>query len=389
MIFRTISAQVLELKRYFPILYIGGPRQSGKTTLICTLFTEMPYRNLEDPDTLAYALSDPRGFLAGFSEGGIIDEAQRAPELFSYLQNIVDTHPNKQFILSGSQNFLLLERITQSLAGRVGILTLLPFGARELAAHQPLPNVLTYAWQGSYPPLYDRTIPPRFFFRNYVTTYLERDVRQLVQIGDLNRFNRFLQLCAGRAGQVLNLSSLAQDADIAVNTAKSWLSVLEASYLVFQLPPYFKNFNKRLIKSPKLYFTDTGLMCHLLGVNSPDQLDIHFAYGAIVENLFISEYYKRYTNAGERPPFYYWRDSNGHEVDLLIDEGGELRSVEIKASRTYKSTHFKGLRWWQKTTELPSAQSTVLYLGDQSFETSEGTLLGWADWIAGRAPRHR
>lgn len=382
MIPRLLTSQVRELHRYFPILYIGGPRQSGKTTLIRALYPDVPYRNLENPDTLSYASSDPRGFLANFPEGAIFDEAQRVPELFSYLQEIADNNPQHRFVLSGSQNFLLLERITQSLAGRVGLLTLLPFSSQELAAAHLLPEVLTLAWQGGYPPLYDRKIPPGKFYPNYVTTYLERDVRQLVNVGDLTRFNRFLRLCAGRAGQLLNLSALAQDADIAVNTVKSWLSILEAAYLIFRLPPYHKNYNKRLIKSPKLYFYDTGLLCFLLRISSPDQLDTHFAYGAIIENLMISEHYKLYSNAGERPPLYYWRDSNGNEVDLLVERSDRLISIECKASRTFKSTHFKGLRWWQKTTGLSADHSRVLYLGDHSYQTQDGALVSWQDWIS-------
>ncbi|MCB9267880.1 MAG: DUF4143 domain-containing protein [Lewinellaceae bacterium] len=309
--------------------------------------------------------------------------SHRVPALFSYLQGMVDEDKNLRFILSGSQNFLLMEKITQSLAGRVGILTLLPFGLEELPtefSHDMPPE--KWAWQGGYPALYDRLTPPPLFFPNYVETYLQRDVRQMRQVDDLNHFARFLRLCAGRAGQVLNISSLANDADVSVNTAKAWLSVLEASYIVFFLQPYHKNFNKRLIKSPKLYFFDTGLLCHLLGINSLEQLNIHYHYGNIMENMMITDLYKKRSHRGERPQFWFWRDSNGNEVGLLIEEAGILKAIELKAAKTFNTRLLSGLKWWQKTTGQAPEHSSLIYLGNQRFQTENGALIPWRETFA-------
>lgn len=380
MIPRLLSDHIHNLRQYFPVIYLGGPRQSGKTTLLRNLYPEYPYASLESPDTRLLAEQDPRRFLGSFPDGAILDEAQRVPELFSYLQGLVDENKNLRFILSGSQNFLLMEKITQSLAGRVGILTLLPFGLEELPGDF-LENMSPekWAWQGGYPVLYDRLAPPELVFPNYIETYLERDVRQMRNVGDLNHFARFLRLCAGRAGQVLNISSLANDADVSVNTAKSWLSILEASYVLFFLQPYHNNFNKRLIKSPKIYFSDTGLLCFLLGISALQQLDTHYHYGSIIENMMIAELYKKRSHRGERPPFWFWRDSNGNEVDLLIEEKGVLKAIELKASRTFNTRLLSGLAWWQKTTKQPPGQSFLLYLGNQGFQTEYGTLMPWKE----------
>lgn len=381
MINRILAASILDLSRFFPVIYVGGPRQSGKTTLLRHLYPHLPYSNLENPDTREVALSDPRRYLAGFPGGAILDEAQRVPHLFSYLQGVVDENKDRRFVLSGSQNFLMMEQITQSLAGRVGLLQLFPFGWEELptevlAGYTPE----RWAWQGGYPALYDRNIPPSLLFPNYIETYLQRDVRQLQQVGDLGQFNRFLRICAGRAGQLLNLSQLARDADISVNTAKAWLSVLEASYLVFLLHPYHANTSKRYIKSPKLYFLDTGLLCHLLGIAEQSQLATHYHYGNIMENMMITELYKRRTHRGQRPQFWFWRDSNDNEVDLIIEEEGRLKILEIKASKTMNSRHFKGLAWWQKLTNTPPDDCAVLYLGTESYLTAHGRMVPWGEW---------
>ena len=367
-----------EFYRYFPAIYVGGPRQSGKTTLLRDTFPLLPYANLEDPDVRMFAETDPRGFLASFPAGAILDEAQRVPSLFSYLQHVLDSTPQLRFVLSGSQNFLLMEKITQSLAGRVGILNLLPLGFEELPAETRAGlSALQWAWQGGFPVLYDRGAPPRLVFPNYVETYLQRDVRLLKNVGDLGRFNRFVRLAAGRSGQLLEVSSLARDADISVNTAKSWLSILEASYLILFLQPYFEQYNKRLIKSPKLYFTDTGLLCYLLNITSPEELRTHYFYGNIMETMLLMEYYKRYTHRGERPRFWFWRDSNGNEIDLLIEGKGGLRAVEFKASQTFNSRHFSALAWWQKVSGMPPESCSVAYLGEQEFQTGYGALTPW------------
>lgn len=376
---RSISAQVQEVHRYFPIVYLGGPRQSGKTTLLRQLFSELPYVSLEDPDVMAFASEDPRRFLGDFPSGAILDEAQRVPTLFSYLQRMVDEQPERKFILSGSQNFLLLEKITQSLAGRVGLLTLLPFSVAELEQEGIAPDLNGLLLQGGFPRIYEQEMPLRLFFPNYVKTYLERDVRLIKNVGNLGQFHNFLKLCAGRVGQLLNVSALANEADVSVNTAKAWLSVLEASYLIFRLPPYFQSFNKRITKMRKLYFLDTGLLCHLLGIEDEVQLKTHFAYGAIFENAMLLELYKKRYNANQTPEFYFWRDSNGNEVDLLMMQQGKLRPVEIKIAQTVRGSLFKGLVYWKKIAGETSEAPILLYAGASKMNRKEGLVLPWKE----------
>ncbi len=288
MIARTLLPKLLSQARAFPVVTLTGPRQSGKTTLVRAAFPDMPYVSLEAPDMRQFALSDPRGFLANYPGGVILDEVQHVPDLFSYIQVIVDENRQARFILTGSSNFLLMERISQSLAGRTAVLTLLPFSFEELP---PGPEAYEERiFCGGYPPLYDRGLTPTDFYPAYIQTYVEKDVRLLKNIGDLNAFIQFTQLCAGRIGQPINYASLASDAGISPNTAKSWLSVLEAAYVLYRLQPFYRNFNKRLIKSPKLYFYDTGLACSLLGIRSAEQVGLHYLKGALFENLIISEF---------------------------------------------------------------------------------------------------
>ncbi|MEO5906008.1 MAG: AAA family ATPase, partial [Saprospiraceae bacterium] len=305
MIPRTIAPQLKKLRRLYPIVSVSGPRQSGKTTLLRHQFPSLPYTSLEDPDVRRYTLQDPRGFLEQFPKGCILDEVQVNPELLSYIQTKVDLNPKMKYLVSGSQNFLLMEKVTQSLAGRAGLLTLLPFSLTEM----PMNTVDEWIWTGGYPAMFDRNIPPKTFFPNYVQTYLERDVRTLLNVGSLIDFSHFLRLCAGRAGQLLHLSSLASDTGISVNTAKAWISVLQASYTIFLLPVYHRNFNKRLIKMPKLYFWDTGLMSWLLAIDKASQLSTHYAVGSLFENGIIVELSKQYFNRGESPRFFFFRDS--------------------------------------------------------------------------------
>lgn len=383
MIARTIASTLPEIQRYYPIVYLGGPRQSGKTTLLRQLRPDLPYANLEDPEIRLLAEQDPRRFLRNFPAGGILDEAQRVPHLFSYLQVLVDEDRTLRFILSGSQNFLLMEKITQSLAGRVGILHLLPLAWSELESAQLQPDTLeAFAWQGGYPALYDPGTPQDIFFSNYVQTYLERDVRSLKNIGDLSLFNRFLRLCAGRVGQPLNLSNLANDTGLSVNTIKAWMSVLEASYLIFYLPPYFDNFNKRTIKTPKFYFCDTGLLCYLLGVSSAQQLESHHYLGNIIENAVIAELYKKRIHTGKKPAFWFWRDQHNNEVDLLIEENGRLQAIEIKASQTFNTRLMSGLIKWQQISGHPAEQNVLVYAGAQSAQLEQGRLLPWRAALA-------
>lgn len=375
---RHIVAALQELVKYYPIVYLGGPRQSGKTTLLKHQVPDLPYSNLESPELRLLAEQDPRRFLKEFAKGGVIDEAQLVPQLFSYLQVMVDENRDLQFYLSGSQNFLLMEKITQSLAGRVGILNLFPFGLSEMVGTPYYPqNLEAFAWQGGFPALHERQTPPDIFFNNYVRTYLERDVRQLKNIGDLNVFNRFLRLCAGRVGQPLNLSTLATDLGLSVNTVKAWFSVLEASYMIFYLPPFYENFNKRIIKTPKFYFLDTGLLCHLLGIGSPQQLETHHYFGNIVENAIIADLYKKRAHAGKRPVFWFWQDQHGNEVDLLIEEGGSLTAVEIKASQTFNTRLMTGLSKWSQVSKGRTEKQYLVYAGEQSMELETGHLMPW------------
>lgn len=384
MIPRLLSASIERTMKFFPVTFVGGPRQAGKTTLLKHMFPDLPYASLENPDTLLFAETDPRRFLGSFKGGAILDEAQRVPKLFSYLLGLVDNDKALRFILSGSQNYLMMERITQSLAGRVGLQTLLPFGYEELP-EKIRENMSAEEWalKGAYPPVYDRDIPPEMFYQNYLETYLEWDVRQLVKIGDFVKFSQFVKLCAGRAGQILNMSELARDADISVNTVKSWFSILETSYIVFRLSPYYKNFNKRLVKSPKLYFFDTGLLCYLLGIHKEEQLHVHYLYGNIMENMLMAELYKRHTHRGQRPSFYFLRDSNGNEIDLVVEKSGQLRLIELKAAKTFNTRMFSGMANWKKVSDLSVSDSTVVYLGEQTFNTEHGNLVPWRPALTG------
>lgn len=375
---REITATIRNFREWFPVVYLGGPRQSGKTTLLRYLLPELPYANLEDADTRLRAEEDPRRFLNSFPTGAILDEAQRVPLLFNYLQGYVDMDKNRRFVLSGSQNFLLMESITQSLAGRVGILNLLPFSLAEIERQQPMETLEQFSWQGGYPALFgDNTAPANFFFDSYIQTYIERDVRMLKNVGDLSAFGKFMRLCAGRVGQPLNLSSLATDTGVAPNTVKAWLSVLEASYLVFMLPPYHDNFNKRIIKSPKMYFFDTGLLCHLLGIASASQLETHHCFGNIAENALLVELYKKRVNAGLRPAFWFWQDQQGNEIDLIMEENGQLYAIEFKSSQTYNTRLSTGLKRWQTLAGTAPENQYLVYGGDQPGNFAFGTLLPW------------
>lgn len=379
MIPRTAETLVRELLSGFPIVTITGPRQSGKTTLARTVMADRPYRSLEDPDVRALALDDPRGFLSQCPDGAVLDEVQRAPELFSYLQTHVDGDGRMgRFLLTGSQQFGLMSGISQSLAGRSAFVELLPLSHSELVEAGQAPTALdAMMFTGGYPALYGRPVSPRHWFPAYVTAYLERDVRQLLQVQDLDAFQRFVRLCAGRSGQVLNLSPLATDCGITHNTAKAWISVLEASYVLFLLRPHYANFNKRLIKSPKLYFHDTGLLCWLLGVQMPEQLVVHPLRGQVFETYVISELRKAFLNRGEPPLFYFWRDSNGNEVDLLIEWAGGLKPVEIKSGQTLNRDFFTGLERWTALAGDLARSPALIYGGEGENQRKAVRVLGW------------
>lgn len=381
MIPRQAEAYIRSVYAHFPVVFLTGPRQSGKTTLAKALFKNLPYVLLELPDQQRLAREDPRSFMMKYSTGAILDEVQHVPELFSYLQGVVDDNREVRFILTGSQNFLLNEKITQSLAGRAGMVTLLPLSLQELSDKIPATQYEAWIVRGFYPELFNRKVPSELFYPAYVQTYLERDVRSLQNVGNLAQFNLFLKLCAGRTGQVLNLSALAADAGVSVNTSKAWLSVLEASYIVFRLQPHYKNFNKRLVKSPKLYFNDTGLVCYLLGIEGVPQLSTHYALGALFENFVIAECYKQRLARGKRDGLYYWKDNKGTEVDLLVEDGNDIKAYEIKAGRTANTSYFKNLIYWDKLNGSTS-KSTVIYGGELSQTISGYNLISWKEMVS-------
>ena len=367
---------------YYPVVTLTGPRQSGKTTLARTTFPNHQYLSLELIDQRRFAEEDPRGFLSQLKGPAILDEIQHVPDLLSYIQSAVDEDPaTGRFVLTGSQNFLLMGKVAQTLAGRCGILNLLPFSRAELEDQfQPEPgappdlfsnsHTKLALWEtlftGFYPRIHDQGIPPEIWLSDYVQTYIERDVRSLSNIGDLNLFARFLALCAGRAAQLLNYSGLAADCGISVDTARRWLSVLDTSFIVFLLPPHHRNFNKRVIKSPKLYFYDTGLLCHLLGIREAAQIPNHPLRGALFENLVVSETAKAYLHHRRPAPLFFWRDRTGHEIDLIIDDAGRLYPVEIKSGQTLSGDMLDSLLWWSKLSGQPPDTATLIYGGDQA-----------------------
>ena len=378
MIPRQLESRLKELFRYFPIVSITGPRQSGKTTLVKYTFPDLPYVSLEDPDNNQFAKSDPRGFLDNYLNGAILDEVQKTPELFSYIQGMVDQNRQVKFVLSGSQNFLLSEKISQTLAGRVGLTYLLPFSMSELQPAKLLGSAFeTVAYKGFYPRIFDRKIPPNDFFPSYVQTYVERDVRQISQVNNLHTFSIFLKLCAGRSGHLVNLSDLSNDTGVSVNTVKSWLNILEASFVLFRIYPHHKNYNKRLIKMPKLYFYDTGLLCYLLNIRDASEITSHYARGAIFENLIISELIKQRLHTGLEPNLYFWRDHKGREIDLILESGSSLIPVEIKSGSTKKGDYFSELDYWNKLSGNTPENSYVIYGGKEDQTRNNGNLISW------------
>jgi len=373
-----MESKLKQLFRYFPVVSLNGPRQSGKSTLLKNTFTKLPYVSLENPDDLAFALNDPRRFLNNFKNGAILDEVQSAPLLFSYIQGLVDSNARLKFILSGSQNFLLNENISQTLAGRVGLLNLLPFSISELQNTSLLKKTFEEtAFTGFYPRIFDRKIPPALFYQSYLQTYVQRDVLQITRIADAVLFIKFLKLVAGRAGQLLNFSSLASDTGVSVNTIRSWIHLLEMSFIVLLLKPHHNNFSKRLVQQPKVYFYDTGLLCHLLGIEKPAQLNTHFARGSIFENMVILDLLKNRYNKGFLNNLFFWRDNHGKEIDCIIETGVKLYPVEIKSSHTRSLHFFDALSYYTKLAKEKAGKGYVVYSGNEELSLKQGNLLPW------------
>ncbi len=373
---RTLEASLKKYASYYPVVGLTGPRQSGKTTLVKQVFSHLPYVLLENFDVRLRAQQDPQSFLKFYEgTGAIFDEIQYVPELLSYLQGIVDASQEKgRFVITGSQNFSLIAHITQSLAGRIGLLTLLPLSYAELnhAGLMQKDEVYKVLFEGGYPRLYEAEIPPVNFFPSYLHTYVERDVPSLLNIENLGLFKNFLKLCAARIGQLVNLTSLAQDAGISHTTARSWLTVLEASYIVFLLQPFHKNFNKRIIKTPKLYFYDTGLAASLLELEQSIQVQTHYLKGALYENLVVLECMKARIHRGLPAPLYFWRDQTGHEVDLVAEWGGSLKTFEIKSSMTFNPSFLNNSFYFKElNVDQPVDQFLVYEGGKGLFKNTE------------------
>jgi predicted AAA+ superfamily ATPase len=361
--------ELLKAATEYPVVTVFGPRQSGKTTLVQMSFPERSYRSLEDPDVRMLAQRDPRGFLAEMPDGGLLDEIQRVPHLLSYIQGVVDRLKSPGlFVLTGSHQPELHQAISQSLAGRTAVLTLLPFSWSELRHYRRKRDPFELTVCGSFPRLHETGLEPHRFFNGYIQTYVERDVRSLLNLKDLNRFQQFLSLVAGRIGQVINYASLSNDIGVSSTTIKNWISVLKASYVVFELPPYFENIGKRVIKSPKIYFTDTGLAAHLLGISSAEQVARDPLRGSLYENLVTTEILKLRLNRGLRPELYFYRDTHGNEVDLIVREGRKLVPVEIKSAATFNVDFVKGIEQFRKVVGSRSSLGYVLYNGEQRFQ---------------------
>jgi predicted AAA+ superfamily ATPase len=379
MIPRHATGTLDRLRKGFPVICITGPRQSGKTTLAKAAFPEKPYLSLEDPDIVRLAKSDPRGLLENYRDGLIIDEAQAVPQIFPYIKTDVDKDPRPgKYIITGSQHFNLLAAITESLAGRAAFLKLLPFSISELKETGKLHcNPFETIVQGLYPPLYDRDLTPYDWYTNYIASHVERDVRSILNVKDLGQFQTFVKMCAARVGGILNLSALALDCGITHNTAKAWISVLEASGIIYLLKPYHENFGKRLVKSPKLYFIDTGLAARLLGIKTAQDCFIHPNRGNLFESLIVSELIKSRANKGMEPDIYFWRNNLEAEVDIVYQDSQHLKAIEIKSSKTFSPDFINGMELWMRYSGSSSEDCSIIYAGDRAVSWKNISLIPW------------
>lgn len=383
MIPRMLEASIKESAKYYPVVSVTGPRQSGKTTLCRKLFPEKQYLSFEAPDIREMAIRDPRGFLSRYPQGAILDEVQRVPEILSYLQGIVDERKeNGLYILSGSQNLLLLRSIQQSLAGRTAVLKLLPFSVEEIRSLVQKRTADEILYTGFFPRIFDQKLNPSDAMRDYVATYVERDVRQIINVRNLSSFQKFLKLCAGRTGQILNLSSISNDLGVSHTTIKEWVSVLEASYVIFLLPAYYRNWKKRLIKAPKLYFYDTGLAAYLLGIEQPSQMSRDPLRGALFENFVVMEFLKYFWSEGRDAPLCFFRDNHGNEVDLVIERARRIAGVEIKAGQTIQNDFFKGLDYLKHLAGKDMFSRALVYGGKNEFSREDVSIYSYLNVFA-------
>lgn len=375
---RKIESTILEAAKYFPVITVTGPRQSGKTTMLKQIFPHLHYYSLEDLDTRSFAMEDPVRFLHLHEDGMILDEVHNYPELLSYIQGIVDEQPHKKFVLSGSSNFALLKKVSQSLAGRSGVFELMPLSIEEVKGQiEYVDDADQLLYQGLYPAVCSCKNIPKFLYPSYVKTYLERDVRDLLNVKDIRLFNMFLKLCAGRIGSVFNASEIAGEIGVSSKTIQAWVSILQASYVVYILPPYFENSRKRLTKSPKMYFCDTGLACTLLGIESAEQLAFDKMRGHLFENLIVVELLKRRLNEGKESNLYFYRDSNQNEVDILVNNGSSLDAIEVKSAMTYNPSFEKALLKVNEWVNPPVGKRTIIYAGTLEDDKGDIRLLNY------------
>ena len=375
---RKIESTILEAAKYFPVITVTGPRQSGKTTMLKQIFPHLHYYSLEDLDTRSFAMEDPVRFLHLHEDGMILDEVHNYPELLSYIQGIVDEQPQKKFVLSGSSNFALLKKVSQSLAGRSGVFELMPLSIEEVKGQiEYVDDADQLLYQGLYPAVCSCKNIPKFLYPSYVKTYLERDVRDLLNVKDIRLFNMFLKLCAGRIGSVFNASEIAGEIGVSSKTIQAWVSILQASYVVYLLPPYFENSRKRLTKSPKMYFCDTGLACTLLGIESAEQLAFDKMRGHLFENLIVGELLKRRLNEGKESNLYFYRDSNQNEGDILVNNGSSLDAIEVKSAMTYNPSFEKALLKVNEWVNPPVGKRTIIYAGTLEDDKGDIRLLNY------------